>query len=219
VVDAHALAAWLWGSGFDFADQFGAQGVGSLANSNWIATITGPRSKWAVYVKSGIHAASDPAASVTLALHAYLLNETHPSRDRINPKCTVPPFKLNTAGDYLFSRDSGRPIKQAAQCQREFFSKLVTTAFEADEPLPCNIFGGPWNGQLTHSGASGLVTSEVKGFDADVTNGLLISTVTAQEGQVNVPDPLRYDWLRFDITNGTGAQNVDARVALTSPTR
>lgn len=205
-----AAAAWLWGPGFDMSEPFRTNNQ----DPDWVMTVSGPRNKWFLAVRTGMLPVSDPGIAVSVFFRAYLLNETHPSRDRINPRCTVPPFDLD--GNYLFGRNGRQPIKQPAQNQREWFSKqasfeLIDLNGGASKNM--HIFGGPWLGQVSATGIGALTVSSfgMDGGQIQLATGANIAAIS---------DPARYDHSLLQVQNSAGvSNNVLAAIGLTSPTQ
>lgn len=200
-----------WVDGFTDAPNVGA----------WVMTLSGIDAPLAIYAKSGLP--SGQLGTSSISVFAYLQNIAVPTRDRINPLCTVPPFDL--AGNHLFSAMSlanRRPSKQVVQNQREYFGQLQSLSIATGTIRRMNVFGGPWIGQMTHTVDTATLLAEVKGMDAEQLGAIVgysIDTDNSQRGIVQIADPLRYDWTQFSVEGTDTFQEFSLRIALTSPTQ
>lgn len=221
VIPGSAAIAWLWGEGFSFAEAFRRISGSFGDDPRWVMTMSGPLSRWALYVKTGMTVGSAVGASTTIEVQVRLIADGHPSRDRINPVCTVPPF--DPSGDYLFARDNDVPAKQTAQCQREWFGRAIAL-LQPSATYAINVFGGPWIGQMSFWTETSAIQADSMDMDASIVAGVpsgvgfVIDTITTTVGQVSIPEPQRIEYQQFAIANGLDQQFGNIRIALTSPT-
>jgi hypothetical protein len=193
----------------------------SSPSSKWLMTVSGLGGPLAVYVKSGVFSGSNPGVRAQIDIRAYISNEGSGVGSVVNPACTVPYFESN--GEYLFKRNSSGndlPAKQYCQGRREFYSKLLSIPTVGT--MRYQIFGGPWVGNMTWVANSGSLLAEASGMDAEPTvasGGVLLDTVTAQRGRVEVVDPMRYNQTQFSLVAQSPPQSADVRFGLTSPSR
>lgn len=190
----------------------------------WFMTLTGIDSPCSIFAKSGIK--SGDAGVSQLDIFAYLQNGAAPTRDRVSPYASVPPF--GEEDDYLFSnfaQEANRPAKQVLQNQREYFGVRRIFSLPDATLYRMNIFGGPWIGQMAFDTDISTATAELRGMDlftdqldTGYPTGYLIDSVTSNNGLLKIEEPLRYDWLQLSI-DAEANQTIRYRIALTSPTR
>ncbi|MHC4617131.1 MAG: hypothetical protein ACYTEQ_05190 [Planctomycetota bacterium] len=209
-------ASWIWGPDMAMADPFASNVEG------WVCSVSGFRQIYSVWVKTGMAPGTPPAAVVLLSITALLSDGPVSYRDAINPRCSVPPF--DPSGGYLFLAQGKEPSQQKAQNQRQWQSKEVERTEEDDVVLIHNIFGGPWNGQISGAGGAGNITLDTYGHDftpfAPVTTGVLLESSTLQITQARIQHPAHFNRHQMNLTNVAGeAQTVRYAIGLGSPTR
>lgn len=196
----HRVAAWLWGDGFDALDEFPSN------VDEHILTVSGPRSTYIVYARSGMWASTPAGVETEISLRAYLSDYNQAPSDYINPKCTVPPFK---GTQYFLSRSSGEPAIQTAQSPRTFFSKQIVTA--SGSIGEANILGGPWIGNCTGvlSGA-GACTVTAYGEDGGQVQ------LDSGSGRAEIASPATYVHQSFTIVPDGDPDTINWRIGLRS---